>query len=127
MTQTTRNWLPVYCHPDSLLPAVQETIILFSRPPYLFQDFVAKAIAFLRSDTARKMGFDYNPATALPAIGTPETGGRGKVVGGALEYSTVDIGREFTNLIIYQRGYQANSRVVVAMDEISQETINLKR
>ena len=71
--------------------------------------------------------FGASAATALPAIGTPETGGRGKVVGGALEYSTVDIGREFTNLIIYQRGYQANSRVVVAMDEISEETINLKR
>ena len=66
MTQTTRNWLPVYCHPDTLLPAVQETITLFSHPPYLFQDFVGQAIAFLRSDSVRKMGFDYDPAKALP-------------------------------------------------------------
>lgn len=66
MHQTTRNWLPVYCHPESLLPTVQETITLFSHPPYLFQDFVGQALAFLRSDVARKMGFAYDPATALP-------------------------------------------------------------
>ncbi len=71
--------------------------------------------------------FQLSARTALPAIGLPETGGRGKIIGGALEYSTVDIAREFTNLIVYQRGYQANSRVVVAVDELSQETINLKR
>ncbi len=71
--------------------------------------------------------FQSSARTAIPAIGLPETGGRGKVIGGALEYSTVDIAREFTNLIVFQRGYQANSRVVVAVDELSQETINLKR
>lgn len=71
--------------------------------------------------------FQVSARTALPAIGLPETGGRGKIIGGALEYSTVDIAREFTNLIVYQRGYQANARVVVAIDELSQETINLKR
>jgi flagellar hook protein FlgE len=48
-------------------------------------------------------------------------------MGGAVEFSTVDIAKEFTNLIVLQRGYQANARVVTAVDEISQETINLKR
>jgi flagellar hook protein FlgE len=57
----------------------------------------------------------------------PETGGRGKVMGSSLESSTVDIAQEFTNLIVLQRGYQANARVVTAVDEISQETINMKR
>jgi flagellar hook protein FlgE len=65
--------------------------------------------------------------SALPAIGLPNTGGRGSVIGGAVEASTVDIAKEFTNLIIFQRGYQANARVVTAVDELSQETINLKR
>ena len=64
--------------------------------------------------------------TATPAIGLPNTGGRGDIVGGAIESSTVDIAREFTNLIVYQRGYQANARLVTTADEISQETINLK-
>jgi flagellar hook protein FlgE len=65
--------------------------------------------------------------SALPAIGVPETGGRGTILGGAVEFSNVDIAREFTNLIMFQRGYQANARVVTAVDELSQETINLKR
>jgi len=44
-----------------------------------------------------------------------------------VEASTVDIAREFTNLIIFQRGYQANTRVITVVDQISQDTINLKQ
>jgi flagellar hook protein FlgE len=65
--------------------------------------------------------------SALPAVGVADTGGRGKVNGGALESSNVDIAQEFTNLIVLQRGYQANSRVITTSDELSQETLNLKR
>jgi flagellar hook protein FlgE len=65
--------------------------------------------------------------TALPATGLPDTGGRGSILGGTVEASTVDIAREFTNLIVYQRGYQANARMITTVDELSQETINLKR
>jgi flagellar hook protein FlgE len=71
--------------------------------------------------------FQTSARTATPAIGLPNTGGRGDIVGGAIEASTVDIAREFTQLIVLQRGYQANSRVVTTVDEMSQETINLKR
>lgn len=71
--------------------------------------------------------FQLSARSAAPAIGLPSTGGRGLVLGGAVEGSTVDIAREFTNLIILQRGYQANSKVITTADELSQETINLKR
>jgi len=71
--------------------------------------------------------YQLSAKSATPAIGLPGTGGRGQVLGGAVEFSTTDIAREFTNLIVLQRGYQANSRVVTAVDELSQETINLKR
>ncbi len=71
--------------------------------------------------------YQLSARSALPAIGLPGTGGRGSILGGAVEYSTVDIAKEFTNLIVLQRGYQANTRVVTAVDELSQETINLKR
>jgi len=71
--------------------------------------------------------FQLSARSALPAVGLPNTGGRGQIMGGSVEFSTVDIAREFTNLIVLQRGYQANSRVVTAVDELSQETINLKR
>lgn len=71
--------------------------------------------------------YQLSARSALPAIGLPDTGGRGSILGGAVEYSTVDIAKEFTNLIVLQRGYQANTRVVTTVDELSQETINLKR
>jgi len=69
--------------------------------------------------------YELSAGSALPAIGIPGTGGRGTVQGGAVEASTVDIATEFTNLIIYQRGYEANSKVITTVDELSQDTINL--
>jgi len=71
--------------------------------------------------------FEMSALTAIPVIGTAETGGRGKVLGNSLESSTVDIAKEFTNLIIYQRGYQANAKVITTIDQMSQETIALKQ
>ena len=66
-------------------------------------------------------------STALPAIGIPGTGGRGLVLGQSVESSTVDMATEFTNLIIYQRSYEANAHVVTTVDQMSQDTINLKQ
>ncbi|HEY3823198.1 MAG TPA: flagellar hook protein FlgE [Bryobacteraceae bacterium] len=69
--------------------------------------------------------FGVTSATAVPAIGTPGTGSRGTVTGGALESSTVDIATEFTNLLIYERGYQANSKVISTEDQVIQTTLSL--
>jgi len=66
MTHSNRIWLPAYCDPQFYLPAVQETIILFSKRPYLFQDFVGKALTFLQTEKVNNMGFQYDPKTALP-------------------------------------------------------------
>ena len=41
--------------------------------------------------------------------------------------SNVDLAQEFTNLIVSQRGFQANSRVVTASDEVLQDLVNMKR
>jgi flagellar hook protein FlgE len=71
--------------------------------------------------------FQLSARSALPAVGLPGSGGRGLVLGAVLEGSTVDMAREFTNLIVMQRGYQASSKVITTMDEISQEMIALKR
>lgn len=60
-------------------------------------------------------------------IGFPGTGGRGVLSGGSLEMSNVDLSQEFTNLIVAQRGFQANSRVITTSDELLQELVNLKR
>jgi flagellar hook protein FlgE len=65
--------------------------------------------------------------TAAAAVGTADSGGRGKITGGTLESSTVDIATEFTQLITVQRSYQASSKVISASDQLLQDTINLLR
>ncbi|HEY0187065.1 MAG TPA: flagellar hook protein FlgE [Cellulomonas sp.] len=60
-------------------------------------------------------------------VGTAGSGGRGTLSSGALEMSNVDLSTEFTALIIAQRGFQANSRVITTSDEVLQELVNLKR
>lgn len=59
--------------------------------------------------------------------GAGMSGGRGAVVAGALEQANVDLGQEFVNLIAYQRGFSANSRIVTTADEMYAELVNLKR
>ena len=51
------------------------------------------------------------------------TGGRGTLTAGALEMSNVDLAQEFTGLIIAQRGFQANSRVITTSDQILQDLV----
>jgi len=65
--------------------------------------------------------------SGIPVMGTPRTGGRGQINSGFLEQSNVDIGSEFTDLIITQRGFQANTKVVTTVDEMLQDLINMKR
>jgi flagellar hook protein FlgE len=71
--------------------------------------------------------YQLSSLTAAPSVGMPNTGGRGTIQGGSLEASTVDIATEFTNLIVYQRGYEANAHVITTADQLSQDTINLIR
>ncbi|WP_369136740.1 flagellar hook protein FlgE [Modestobacter versicolor] len=62
-----------------------------------------------------------------PLVGQASTGGRGTLSAGALEMSNVDLAEEFTGLIVAQRGFQANSRVITTSDEILQDLVQLKR
>jgi len=68
-----------------------------------------------------------NQAAGQPNLGVAGTGGRGTVFGAALEQSNVDMAHEFTQMILAQRGYQANSRAITTSDELLLETLNLKR
>lgn len=65
--------------------------------------------------------------SGLAVIGQPNTSGRGSLSAGFLEQSNVDIGDEFTELIVTQRGFQANTRVVTTVDDMLQELLNMKR
>jgi flagellar hook protein FlgE len=89
------------------------------------------ALASIRNpDSLTSVGdnnFEVSANTAAPAIGVPNTGGRGTVLAGALESSTVDIAHEFTNLITFQRSYEASAKVITTTDTLTQDTINLIR
>jgi flagellar hook protein FlgE len=65
--------------------------------------------------------------SGLAQVGVAGAGGRGTLSGSTLEMSNVDLAQEFTNLIVAQRGFQANSRVITASDELLQDLVNLKR
>jgi flagellar hook protein FlgE len=71
--------------------------------------------------------FQQGLNSGTPQIGTPDSGGRGLISSGNLEASNVDMSTEFTNMILAERGFQANSRVITTSDEILQELVNLKR
>jgi flagellar hook protein FlgE len=66
-------------------------------------------------------------AAGIPNVGVAGTGGRGTLFGSALEQSNVDIATEFTQMILAQRGYQANSKTITVSDELLMDTLALKR
>jgi len=62
-----------------------------------------------------------------PNPGEPMAEGRGALISGNLEMSNVDLTSEFANMIITQRAYQANARVITTSDQMLQEVVELKR
>ena len=66
-------------------------------------------------------------SAGLPNVGIAGNGGRGTLVGSALEQSNVDMAQEFTQMILAQRGYQANARTITVSDQLLMETLNLKQ
>lgn len=85
---------------------------------------------FANSNGLERVGsglFRETANSGAPIDGTPNTNGLGFLQSGTLEMSNVDLAAEFTNMIIAQRGFQANSRTITSSDEILQELVNLKR
>ncbi|KMY44999.1 flagellar basal body rod protein FlgG [Bacillus sp. FJAT-27916] len=71
--------------------------------------------------------FQESVNSGAPQIGASGTDGRGTLSSGRLEMSNVDLSEEFTDMIVAQRGFQANTRIITTSDEILQELVNLKR
>lgn len=71
--------------------------------------------------------FAANLGSGAANIGTPGTAGRGTIAGNSVESSNVDLSSEFSSLILAQRGFQANSRVITASDQLLQDVVNLVR
>jgi len=68
-----------------------------------------------------------HPSAGTEQVGTPNGSTFGTTIGGTLEMSNVDLAGEFTSMIVAQRGFQANSKVISTADEMLQELVNLKR
>ncbi|MBS4217745.1 flagellar hook-basal body complex protein [Bacillus sp. FJAT-49711] len=85
---------------------------------------------FSNSGGLQKVGENMFSQTAASGIATytvPGSDGSGTLVSGSLEMSNVDLSEEFTEMIVAQRGFQANTRIITTSDEILQELVNLKR
>ncbi|WP_352426389.1 flagellar hook protein FlgE [Aminomonas paucivorans] len=71
--------------------------------------------------------FSESANSGLAQVVKPQEGGAGKIQGSNLEMANVDLSQEFVNLIVAQRGFQANARVITTSDQVLEELINLKR
>ena len=71
--------------------------------------------------------FQQSLNSGLADIGTVGVAGKGTIMSGALEMSNVDLAEQFTDMIVTQRGFQANSRTIQTSDQMLQEVLTLKR
>ncbi|MBO1003801.1 flagellar basal body rod protein FlgG [Pseudogracilibacillus auburnensis] len=71
--------------------------------------------------------FLNSPNAGYTGLAAPDANGMGKIISNAIEMSNVDLAEEFTEMIVSQRGFQANTRIITTSDEILQELVNLKR
>lgn len=65
--------------------------------------------------------------SGVAVVGESDSGGRGQIIAGTLEMSNVDLAKEFANMIIAQRGFQANSKIISASDEMLMDLVRLKQ
>jgi len=87
------------------------------------------AIATVSNEQGLQMDGNTNYSTTTASgdasVGVAGTGGRGTIEGSSLEASNVNISAEFSDLIVAQRAFEANSKAVTTFDTITQETINM--
>jgi flagellar hook protein FlgE len=85
---------------------------------------------FINPDGLQPLGrnlFIESGDSGTPLVGTPGSGTFGKVTASTLEASNVDLGDELVNMIIMQRGFQANSRIITTTNDLLGELVNLAR
>lgn len=71
--------------------------------------------------------FQESNNSGPPQVGAAGKNGRGLITPGAVEMSNVDLSEQFTDMIVTERGFQSNSRVITTSDEMLQELLTLKR
>ncbi len=77
--------------------------------------------------SAPNTNYAASDAAGTPSANPPGTGRAGKTQSGVLELSNVDIAQEFSEMIVTQRGFDANARTISTSDEMLQTVINIKR
>lgn len=89
---------------------------------------VALAV-FANAEGLQRIGGAWRASanSGVANIGTAGVGGKGLLSAGTVEMSNVDLAEEFTRLIVAQRGFQGNARVITTADEVLQEVVNLRR
>ena len=70
--------------------------------------------------------YQTTPISGPPLYNKPGVGGSGTVSGSMLEESNVDLADEFVNMIVIQRGYQANSKVIQTTDEMMAQLMSIR-
>jgi len=78
----------------------------------------------------QQAGTNYYTETVnsgAPVLTDPGTGGTGNLKASTLEMSNVDLAQEFADMIVTQRGFQANTRIISVSDQMLEELVNLKR
>lgn len=89
------------------------------------------SVAYIPNQNALSLeGNSYYKAgnnTGTVTYEIPGTQGTGSVVTGGLEMSNVDLAKEFSDMIITQRGFQANTKIISVVDQMLEELVNLKR
>jgi flagellar hook protein FlgE len=96
-----------------IIPQYQLTLARFNAPGKLYRDG-----SNLYSETQD---------SGVPLTGTPGTNGLGTITSNSLEQSNVDLSNEFVHMILYQRAFQANSRIITTTDTLMEEVLSLKR
>ena len=71
--------------------------------------------------------FAAGPNSGSPVVTSPQDLGTGRLVGGALELSNVELSQEFINLILASTGYSASSRVITTADQLFQQLLVVGR
>ena len=76
---------------------------------------------------AGENGFAETVDSGAPLAGAPTNNGLGRLISQTVEQSNVDLGKEFVDMIITQRAFEANSKAITSSDEMLQTLVNLKR
>jgi flagellar hook protein FlgE len=71
--------------------------------------------------------FTESTESGAPLAGAPTNNGEGRLIAGSIEQSNVDLGKEFADMIVMQRAFEANSKAITTSDEMLQVLVNLKR